>query len=235
MADTTISRLSRRLSLLTVANAKTTKGMAKGYATAILYLAPAWESGRNTCAKHTTECAAACLYESGKGVFQNVKEARLRKTRMFFEERAKFLDILDKDIEQFAANAADLGYEPVIRLNGTSDIRWEKYGVPQRHPRRTLYDYTKLANRKDLPPNYHLTFSYSGDNLADCMIALANNINVAVPFMKPPKTWLGYPVVDGDEDDLRFLNNETCVLALKPKGKLRSQPDSKFLGDNWAA
>jgi hypothetical protein len=235
MSSSEVSRLSRRLNLLTVANAKTTKGQAKGYATAILYLAPAWESGHNTCAKHTTECAEACLFSAGRGAMQNVIDARLRKTRMFFEERAKFLDLLDKDIEQFAANAAALDYEPAIRLNGTSDIRWEKYGVPQRHPRRRLYDYTKLTNRRDIPANYHLTFSYSGDNLADCMVALANGINVAAPFMKPPKTWLGYPVVDGDEDDLRFLNNETCVLALKPKGKLRSQPQSKFLGDNWAA
>lgn len=237
MADRTLYQLSSGVELLSVNNPKTLKGNGAGYATAILHLAPAWESGHNTCAAHSKECAAACLYTAGRGAMQKIKDARIRRTKMFFERRQEFLSLLDKDIERFAKNAERLGMVPVYRLNGTSDIRWEVYGVPQRHAGRMLYDYTKLSNRKGLPSNYHLTFSFSGHNIEACREALANGMSVAVPFMKAPETWLGYPVVDGDEDDLRFLEQAggPVVWALKPKGKLRSQPHSKFLGDNVAA
>lgn len=227
--------LSRRLKLLTVSNPKVLKGTAKGYATAILHLAPAWVSGHNTCPAHSAECAKFCLNSAGRGGMERAQGARLRRTKMFFEERPAFLKQLAADIEQFAVNAAALNYEAAYRLNGTSDIRWELYGVPQAFPARRFYDYSKLVNRKGVPPNYHLTFSYSGTNLEDCRRALAAGMSVAVPFLKRPETWLGYPVVDGDEDDLRFLATGPVVFALTPKGKLRKAEGSAFLGDNVAA
>ena len=228
-----VTQLSRRIKLLTVGNTKIVKGMSKGYATAGLHLAPANESGYNTCAMHTAECAAACLNTSGHGAFATVQAARVRRTKMFFEDRSNFLRALHKDVAQFAENAGKLGLAPCYRMNLTSDIRWENYGVMQQQPADYIwYDYTKLDNRKNLPSNYHLTFSYSGHNLAACRTALANGMNVAVPFVKRPDTWLGHAVVDGDEDDLRFLGERPRVVALKPKGKLRSDPTSAFLGDH---
>jgi len=236
MSDRTHLQLGRGLGLLTTNNSKVLKGGAKGFATAILHLAPAWESRHNTCAKHTKECAAACLYTTSWGAMAKVKEARVRRTKMFFEDRVGFLGLLHKDIERFVANANRLGMVPAVRLNGTSDIRWEVYGVPQKWGSLTFYDYTKLEQRKNLPPNYHLTFSFSGHNLEACRAALANGMNVAVPFAKvPPRTWLGYPTIDGDEDDLRFLNGGPHIIALKVKGRLRSQLDSPFIGDNHPA
>ncbi len=182
---------------------------------------------------HTAECAATCLNTSGHGAFATVQAARVRRTKMFFEDRSNFLRALHKDVEQFAENAGKLGLIPCYRLNLTSDIRWENYGVMQQQPADYIwYDYTKLDNRKNLPSNYHLTFSYSGHNLDACRVALANGMNVAVPFVKRPDTWLGHAVVDGDEDDLRFLGERPRVVALKPKGKLRSDPTSLFLGDH---
>lgn len=234
MMDTKlINRLKRNVSLLTVGNPKIIKGTARGYATAGLSLAPAWESGYNTCANHSTECSAACLFFAGRGVMKKIQEARIARTKMFFEEREAFLHLLHSDIYQFVFNARSLDLEPVIRPNVLSDIRWEKYGVPQRWPMIGFYDYTKLPNRKGLPPNYKLTFSFSGNNLADCRKALANGMNVAVPFLaRLPETWLGYPVIDGDADDLRFLDSTPCIVGLKAKGRLRKSPQSAFLGDN---
>lgn len=226
-------RLSRGLKLFTANNPKVLKGGKRGYATAILHLAPAWESGRNTCAAHSAECAADCLFFAGRGAMKKIQAARIERTRMFFEEREKFMQLLRKDITTFFINAIALNLEPVYRLNGTSDIRWEVYGVPQEHPDCNFYDYTKLCNRKGLPKNYHLTYSFSGHNLDDCRRALAAGMSVAVPFLNtPPPTWLGYPTIDGDEDDLRFLGDGPHIVALKAKGRLRNDPTSKFLGDN---
>lgn len=226
------SKLQRGLKLLTANNPKVLKGSGRGYATAILHLAPAWESGRNTCAAHTTECAKSCLFFAGRGAMKKIQEARIRKTKMFFEDRQTFLALLKADIDRFFYNALALNLDAVYRLNGTSDIRWELYRVPQEHPDCTFYDYTKIANRRNLPSNYHLTFSFSGSNLRACREALANGMNVAVPFLKtPPATWLGYPTIDGDEDDLRFLNGGPYIIALKAKGRLRNDPASPFLGD----
>ncbi len=233
MMDTKlISRLKRNTSLLTIGNPKIAKGSGRGYATAGLSLAPAWESGYNTCANHSTDCSANCLNWAGRGAMKKIQEARIRRTKMFFEQRDAFLDLLNSDIYQFVLNARSLNLEPVIRPNLVSDIRWEKYGIPQRWSTIGLYDYTKIPNRKGVPSNYKLTFSFSGNNLADCRKALANGMNVAVPFLKLPSKWLGHDVIDGDADDLRFLDPSPCIVGLKAKGLLRNNPQSAFLGDN---
>ena len=233
MANDVGSQLQRGLKLLSANNPKVLKGGKRGYATAILHLAPAWESGHNTCAKHTKDCAKNCIFFSGRGAMKKIQEARIRKTKLFFEDHTTFLTTLRADVNKFFYNALAFGYDAAYRFNGTSDIRWERYGIMQDHPDCTFYDYTKIANRRGIPPNYHLTFSFSGDNLEACREALSNGMNVAVPFLKaPPPMWLGHPTVDGDDDDLRFLNGGPYIIALKAKGRLRNDPASPFLGDN---
>lgn len=228
-----LNRLQRGINLLTVNNPKLEKSVAKGYATAGVSLAPAWESGHNTCPNHSTECSKDCLFLSGMGKLQSVKDARIKRTRMYFEERDNFMQLLNADIYTFVANAKVLGLEPVFRLNILSDIRWERHGVPQRWSMFRFYDYTKIPNRRNLPPNYTLTFSFSGNNLAQCRKALAAGQNVAVPFLNElPATWLGHEVIDGDEDDLRMLDKAPCIVGLRAKGPLRQNPQSAFLGDN---
>lgn len=231
-----INRLKRNTSLLTIGNPKTIKSSGRGFATAGLSLAPAWESGYNTCANHSTECSVDCLFFAGRGAMKKIQDARIARTKMFFEDREAFLNLLNSDIYQFVANARAVNLDPALRLNIVSDIRWEKYGIPQRWSKLPFYDYTKIPNRKNLPPNYKLTFSFSGNNLDACRKALANGMNVAVPFLNAlPTTWLGHPVIDGDEHDLRFLDPSPCILGLKAKGRLRNNPASSFLGDNHNA
>jgi hypothetical protein len=231
MDSSVLNTLSRRIKLLTVGNPKIQKGTGKGYATAGLHLSPAWLSGHNTCANHTVECAAVCLNTSARGAMPKVQNARLARTKLYYEDRSAFMKALHKDINQFIANAADAKLTPAFRLNLTSDIRWEVHRLPHEYPDVKWYDYTKIANRVPLD-NYHLTFSFSGHNLTACKLALANGMNVATPFMKKPSVWLDHPTLDGDEDDLRFLDPPSHIVALKPKGRLRSQPTSLFLGDN---
>ena len=169
--------------LLSTANPKIQKGTARGYLSFILHLAPADESGYEVCPKRTAGCTSGCLNKAGHGgmfkkgeTTNHVQKARIRRTKYFFENRNAFMLDLAHDITNAYKLARKHNLTPVIRLNGTSDLSWEKYIVPGFD--RTLfevfnyiqfYDYTKVLGRKVKHiPNYHLTFSRAEDNEADC-------------------------------------------------------------------
>lgn len=215
------------MKLLTIGNTKTVKGEALGYMTFIMHLAPSTLSGYNTCPMASDGCAAACLNTAGRGRFTMTQEARIRKTRWFFEDRVSFMDQLVKDIQAAIRKAAREGMTPVFRLNGTSDIRWETvpvYGfrnIMEMMPAVQFYDYTKLSNRRNIPSNYHLTYSRSESNDAHVKVALDRGMNVAVVFDKLPETYMGRRVIDGTETDLRFLDEKNVIVGLLAKGKAK--------------
>lgn len=213
-------------------NAKTVKGQKKGYMTAIMYLAPYNLSGYQVCPMASKGCAAACLNTAGRGAFSTVQKSRIEKTRLFFQDRSRFMELLVREIRAFLRLAEVKGFIPVVRLNGTSDIRWETVSVEGRanvmelFPSVQFYDYTKIANRKNVPDNYHLTFSLAEDNDDNAKVALSNGISVAAVFnvkneTQLPKKFFGRPVVNGDESDLRFLDKRAVIVGLKAKGRAR--------------
>ena len=227
------------MNLLSTGNPKTLKGLEQGYNTYILHLAPSDVSGYNTCPKATSGCKSACLNTAGrggmfkKGEFTNViQEARKRKTRMFFERRMDYMLALYQDIKLGIKQSKRLGLTPVFRLNGTSDISWEKYdmlpglNVFECFPDVQFYDYTKVLGRKVSGiPNYHLTFSAADGNDLDVKKAILQGLNVAVVFgikktQPMPETYNGLPVFNGDESDLRFLDPKG-VVGLYAKGKAK--------------
>jgi hypothetical protein len=218
------------MKLLALGNAKTMLGEGRGFLTGILHLAPYTTSGHQVCPMASKGCAAACLNLSGRGRFAKTQEARIRKTRWFFSHRAEFMATLVKDIEALIRKAEREDKTPVVRLNGTSDLRWEIFpvdGQPNifaRFPTVQFYDYTKIANRRDLPANYHLTFSRAESNHHDVVTAMRKGLNVAVAFHvakgEPlPAEYLGREVINGDVTDLRFLDKGNVVVGLRAKGK----------------
>lgn len=215
-------------------NAKTVKGQKKGYLTGVLYLAPANESGYETCAGRSKGCTASCLFTAGRaGIFKNINESRIRKTRLFFEQPLAFWAQLISDITKLKTEARNKGLVPVVRLNGTSDIDWMSFkptgiNIFEAFHLTQFYDYTKVI-RKNYPDNYHVTFSRSENNNPKVKQALKKGLNVAIVFDTLPTEYQGYPVVDGDEDDLRFLNDKRqVIIGLKAKGKARKD-DSGFV------
>jgi hypothetical protein len=232
------------MKLLSTGNPKILKGMAQGYNTYILHLAPANVSGYETCPKRTAGCTAACLNTAGRGgMFKRgettnvIQEARKRKTRMFFENRVEFMRLLVADIELAIKQSAKLNLIPVFRLNGTSDLAFEKFEVVRNgqlfrnvfaaFPEVQFYDYTKILGRKVAHiTNYHLTFSAADGNDADVAKALAMGMNVATVFgikkTEPmPETYNGVAVFNGDDSDLRFLDPKGVVVGLYAKGKAK--------------
>lgn len=222
------------MKLLTTGNPKLAKGTKKGYLTAGLHFAPHKLSGYNVCPMASKGCAAACLNTAGRGRFQRTQDARVRKTKRFFEDRKQFMLDLEKDISSFVTKASNKKLKPVVRLNVLSDIKWEnisfvgkdgkKYkNMMERFPKVQFMDYTKHHIRKNLPKNYHLTYSLAEDNDARAKKAIKNGLNVAVVFRTSdfPKKFWSLPVIDGDETDLRFKDGKKKIVGLKAKGKAK--------------
>jgi hypothetical protein len=215
--------------LLSTANPKIQKGTKLGYLSFILHLAPADLSGRETCPKRTAGCTAACLNTAGRGgMFKKgentnmIQKARIRKTKYFFEARDYFMQDLFADITKAIKFAAKQGLKPVFRLNGTSDLSWEKYTINDKNifelfPDVQFYDYTKVLGRKvSKYSNYHLTFSKADGNDADVAKALEQGMSVVAVYDEIPA---GVP--SADETDLRFLDPKGVMLGLKAKGRAK--------------
>ena len=232
--------------LLSTANPKIQKGTKLGYLSFILHLAPADLSGHETCPKRTAGCTASCLNTAGRGgMFKRgettnmIQRARIRKTKYFFEDRDAFMLDLYRDIKKAIAFAEKQGLTPVFRLNGTSDLSWEKYSITQpadptadsfmgrwgwtvpnifsAFPAVQFYDYTKVLGRKIKGiPNYHLTFSRAESNASDVPKAVAQGMNVTVVYDEIPQD-----VFSADETDLRFLDPKVGIIGLKAKGRAK--------------
>ena len=206
-------------------NAKTVKGQAMGFFTAILYLSPADISGVNLCPMaKLAGCEQACLASAGRGAFRSVFMARLRKTLFFLQYQSEFLALLRKEIAKLSAK---YGSQLLVRLNGTSDIRWELFGIPQAFPNVQFYDYTKIANRKGIPANYDLTFSGSGvaEYQPIMFKAKSQGMRIAMVFRSRdaiPSSFDGMTVVDGDNSDIRHLDPQGVIVGLYAKGKAKT-------------
>ncbi len=229
--------------LLSTRNAKTVKGEKQGFTTYIMYLSPFTDNskGINLCSHASTGCAKACLFNSGAARFNQVQNGKRNKTEYFIHERKNFMLQLVSEIEKIVRLHSEIvGTEKIgrsgkvvryknfaIRLNGTSDISFEKFKIKDNKnifelfPNVQFYDYTKNHLRfervKNLS-NYHLTFSRSETNDKETQNLLKQGYNVAMVFEKKlPDFYNGFEVVNGDETDLRFLDKKNVIVGLKYK------------------
>ncbi len=241
-------------------SAKAIKARSFGYLNAINYMAPASTAGvGNLCPHASAGCLALCLgwYSGQAGMTadldygtNSVRASRQAKARLFMKDRAAFLEEMVQGIDRAARKAKREGLTLCVRLNGATDVSWE--GVTRNvrgpdgrpyvsifaaYPHVQFVDYTKSLKRAlahasgQLPSNYHLTFSRSETNEADCVKVLAAGGNVAVVFAgEMPATYLGATVVDGDEHDLRHLDPRGgVVIGLSPKGGRAKRDASGFV------
>jgi len=217
--------------LLTIGNAKTVKGEKLNYLTGVVYLAPSnLVDGINVCKFASVGCKAACLFTAGRGRFSNVQQARINKTIYFRDHQALFMKSIVKDIKALERKAKRENKTPTVRLNGTSDICFENIkldngnNIFEEFSHITFYDYTKDYTRLDALHgkwgNYHLTFSWaeSKANNREALKLIDQGVNVAVVFDKKPESFRGRKVINGDEHDLRFLDDKNSIVGLSAKG-----------------
>lgn len=219
-----------RKPLLSTNNFKTMKGEKLGYLTYILYMSPFNfnSKGINVCSHASKGCAESCLVGSGfGGIYKGVNLGRMAKTEYFLSSRIEFLNQLRTEISKAVIKNKDKAIV-VIRLNGTSDLPYEKYkvfdgkNIFEVFPDIQFYDYTKnhLRFDKDLPSNYHLTFSRSETNNDKAFELLNRGVNVAMVFNSVPSVYKGFEVINADNDDLRFLDKrgvKGVICGLKYK------------------
>lgn len=233
------------------ASAKLAKGLAHAVAAAVHYLAPADSAGvGNLCPWSTPGCRAGCLNTSGRaGILlpgrrtNAILRARRRRARAFMLARPLYLARMLAEATRHVANARAAGLEPALRPNGTSDLPVERILPALFNLGAPVYDYTKsrarmlafLAGR--LPANYHLTFSAAEVDADSSLVDLLGmGAGVAMVFdaaahaaVLAAGTWQGFPVVDGDESDARYLDRIRhgipdrvgYVVALRAKGRAK--------------
>ena len=220
-------------------NPKTIKSDNKtAYSTYICYMAPSDLAGPkyNVCASASDGCKAACLNKSGRGFCTPVQEARIRRTKFWFEHRDEFKTCMWDEIQKHVKKCEKYGAKAAARFNGTSDILVEKQWpeIFTEFPSVQFYDYTKHYKRMlsdwDIPSNYHLTFSRSESNDDKVAQIIKNNksANIAVVFNKVPDSWMKRKVIDGDDHDMRALDPKGVIVGLKAKGKA-PKDDSGFV------
>lgn len=215
-------------------SAKIKKGEKINLSTYVVYLAPHTSSGYQVCPKASTECIQGCLNTSGRVILDSantILNARLNKTRDFFENRALFVEKVFSEIERERKKAERKGEKFSVRLNGTSDLSPELFkgrdgrNILETFPDIQFYDYTKVLNRSRLlerHSNYDLTFSFSGTNWAECEEAISKGLRVAVVFdtkkgQPLPATYKGIPVIDGDDTDYRPADDRGVIVGLRFK------------------
>jgi hypothetical protein len=221
-----------KTTLLTAGNAKIVKGESLGFMTKGIHLAPANLSGYEACQWRSKGCTMSCLNTAGRGQMNSVQDSRIAKTKLFFEQKLAFMEKLAREITSGIKSAIKKEMTAVFRPNLTSDLTWENIEdangqtLMQRFPKTQFYDYTKSFGRMaqflngELPSNYHLTFSRSENNQKLVEMVLAMGGNVAVVFRDQlPKTWKGFEVINGDENDLRFRDKQGgYIVGLIEKG-----------------
>ena len=220
-------------------NPKVFKNMKSGVMTSPLHLAPANLSGFNTCAMASEGCKAACLHTAGNPAYMpNKTKARIARTLAYFKARKAFVALVAFEIESLAIKAGKADMQAGVRLNATSDIPWESVALTvnnkpvasliEAFPNVEFYDYTKVTKRALkhaaglLPQNYHITFSKTESNDSDVARVLEAGGNVAVVFDKLPESYMGFPVINGDETDFRPSDDKGVVVGLKAKGDAKA-------------
>lgn len=216
-------------------NAKLAKNSLPTYG---LTLAPAGMSGYQVCPSRSIECEESCLgVVSGRSRFNTVRQSRIKKTRLLVAHHRQFFGVLYRELFAAYTKYGSRGW--AFRSNVLSDINWG-YIAPHIYSFRSVnYDYTK---RMDIPShnNLHITFSYSGRNLKNCLDVLSRGHNVAVvcsnkddvlsagffTFPEDPEE-RRWEVIDGDISDERFKDPPNCIVLLRPKGSVT--PSSKFI------
>jgi hypothetical protein len=214
------------MKLLSKNNTKTLKGEKIGIMTFGLSLVPNILNGIiNLCPFASEGCIRACLETAGRGVFKNVRKARMDRTMFFVKNQKAFIAQLEGEIDAAEKTAKRAGMLCAVRLNVLSDVGWHKLLNLARWPDVQFYDYTPNTPRMiqflqgKLPPNYHLTFSRKENNQAAVEVIAKMGGNIAVVFDQLPETYLGRPVVNGDDTDVRFLDGNGVVVGLKAKGQ----------------
>ena len=189
----------------------------------------------NLCRWSTRGCRSLCLgLHSGHhrlALNLHSQIAQVRRTRYLMRDPGGFMRALDREIKSLHRASIRRGMDTAIRLDGTSDI-WlaGRTWIAASNPDCYFYDYTK-ANPMVRSGNHaraHLTYSVSESRKSwqigadymragGCAAIVVDRAThaTAIDFCE----FRGFPVLDGDASDLRYLDTPGHAVLLRAKGK----------------
>lgn len=195
--------------------------------------------GYNLCPRASTGCISACLVFSGQSGMPAAQRGQAVRTAFLLARPFECGLIIGAEIRAALRRHGRIN----LRLNVTSDIRWELVAPDMIATLAgagvELYDYTAWQPQNRAPSaEYSLTYSAkepahtSDAYLADILTAGGT---VAMPFNTPrgkplPETWHGFAVIDGDESDERRLDPAGVVVGLRAKGYRWKRPGGNDAG-----
>lgn len=183
--------------------------------------------GGTLCLSSNEFCRSSCLVYSGQNTADPYNnELKRAQTIALLREPVAFMRMLVAAIEDVKhEREVECNQEACFRLNVFSDVPWELVypELFERFGDTQFYDYTKVEGREP-PPNYDLTFSFSGTNWRACERELDRGLRCAVVFVATrlqefPLPWQfkGYEVIDGTEHDFRFTDPGGIIVGLRYK------------------
>jgi len=145
------------MKLLTT-SAKIEKSQNNEWLNAVMYLEPNYN--KDVCKGASKGCKQSCLINSGRMIMPNAKNARLERTKMYFDNKELFNTMLTGEIASLLYKATKQGKKLALRLNGTSDLDFSE--IYKAFPMVTFYEYTKrpdLAKKLNKLDNYNYIYS----------------------------------------------------------------------------
>ena len=187
------------------------------YEASILQLLP----NKHLCVNYKL-CIKTCLAFKGLAkVYPSVIKSRKAKSEYFVNDTDTFIKQLIREIKNQEKRALKKNKKPVVRLNGFTDIDYDKYGIFKLFPNVQFYDYSadyeRVLNNNNT--NLHYTFSYKGNNLKECIELLKNDVSIAVIDVPENQFFNKYNIehVDGDKHDFRFKHGKAIVWLSEKK------------------
>jgi len=130
----------------------------------------------SACTSSTASCRTACTgFHGGQNALPSSQLAKVRKTLFFWHHPAAFRARLCSELYDFQEWCRQIGAEPIVRLNLSTDLPWhgsphpEAPGlcdrIPQDFPQITFGEYTAHAPSRigwrpdDIPQNMRVTYS----------------------------------------------------------------------------
>lgn len=195
--------------------------------------------GFNLCPLASLGCAAACLSRSGQSGMPAQQRAQAIRTAFMLAFPRESGLIIGAELRAALRRHGRIN----LRLNTTSDIRWE-FVAPDMVRALTdagviMYDYTAWRpEHRQESADYQLTYSAKEPSHTDddyLVSVLESGGNVAMPFAvgkgRPlPVAWNGYRVIDGDESDERRNDPRGVVVGLRAKGYEWRRPGGNAAG-----